>query len=114
MIGAQENIHIVFDLPTPAWLAQSAHREQADVAFVVERETTRTTEYDELLRARPEMRIVVLEPGDAGVVFEMVPHHETITSVSGEELLALVRGASPRSILSRRRDEPPARKEAER
>ena len=114
MIGAQDNIHIVFDLPTAAWLAQSAHREQADVAFVVEREATRPTEYDELLRARPEMRIVVLEPGDAGVVFEMVPHHETITNVSGDELLALVRGASPQSVLSQRRNEASTTQEAER
>jgi hypothetical protein len=114
MIGAQDDLEVAFDLPTPAWLTHSARREQVDVAVVMEREATPARTYDDVIRARPELRIVVLEPGDAGAVFEMIPHHETITGVSADELLALVRGASARSIRSRRGSDTSTTQEAQR
>ena len=105
MIGAQDDLEVVFDLPAPAWLTHSARREQADVALVIERAGIAPSAYDDVLRARPEMRIVVLEPGDAGAVFEMVPHHERIVGVAGDELLALVRGTTRRGFAAHRSTE---------
>lgn len=84
MIAAEPDLELTLELRTSAWLAQAAVTEEADVVISFETSLPGAHSFDDVLRARPALRVIAVDTGtERAAVFEMLPARRVVRDLSG-------------------------------